>query len=124
MTLNRRDFVKKAALGASAVMIGDKAISNTFSSPAILRGKDDRVVRLGIIGVGGMGTNLLRSCIAMPDVQIPAICDISTPALTRALDLVEASGRKRPDGYSKDEHDYLNLVNRDEIDAVIIATPW
>ena len=124
MTLNRRDFVKRAAAGAGAVMIGDKAFSKTFAGPSFLQGKDDRVVRLGIIGVGGMGTNLLRSIVTMPDVQIPAICDINTTALTRALNLVEESGRKRPEGYSNGDYDYRNLITRDDIDAVVIATPW
>lgn len=124
MTLNRRDFVKRAAAGAGAVMIGEKAFSKTFASPSILKGKDDRVVRLGIIGVGGMGTNLLRSCVTMDDVQIPAICDISETALNRALNIVEESGRKRPEGYSNGDYDYRNLITRDDIDAVIIATPW
>jgi hypothetical protein len=124
MRIKRRDFVKRAALGAGAMMMGDAAVSKTFAYPTILKGKDDRVVRLGIIGVGGMGTNLLRSCLTMSDVQIPAICDISKKALTSALNLVEESGRKRPEGYSNGEYNYRNLINRDDIDAVIIATPW
>jgi hypothetical protein len=121
--LNRRSFVKRSALGAGSVMLGSKVFSNTFSTPAILKGKDDRVVRLGFIGVGSQGTNLLRSCLSMPDVQISAISDISDTALSRALNLVEESGRKRPEGYSG-ANDYLNLVTRDDIDAVVIATPW
>jgi predicted dehydrogenase len=124
MTLNRRDFLKKTAMGTGAVMMTDKALSSTLSSPVILKGKDDRVVRIGIIGVGGMGTNLLKSCLTMPDVQIPAICDINVAALTRALNLVEDSGRKRPEGYANGDYDYLNLVAREDIDAMIIATPW
>src|SRR5690554_563588 len=100
MTLNRRDFVKRAAAGAGAVMIGEKAFSKTYASACILKGKDDRVVRLGMIGVGGMGTSLLRSCVTMGDVQIQAICDISETALNGALSIVDDSGRKRPDGYA------------------------
>src|SRR5690554_1420125 len=125
MKLNRRNFVKQAALGGIATtVLGNEGIAGTIASPTVLKGKDDRKVRLGFIGVGGMGTNLLRSCIRMPDVVVPAICDIDQEALGRALDLVEGSGNKRPDAYSKDEEDYLNLVVRDDIDAVVIATPW
>lgn len=124
MNLNRRSFVKRTLGGVGAMVIGKNALAGTLAAPTILRGKDDRKVRLGFIGVGGMGTNLLRSCLLMPDVEIPAICDTDPKALQRALDLTEKSGRKRPEGYSKDEEDYLNLVVREDIDAVVIATPW
>lgn len=125
MSLNRRSFVKHAALGGvGATIIGSKGVTAAVSAPTILKGKDDRVVRLGFIGVGGMGSNLLRSCLTMQDVEIPAICDIDLEAMSRALNLVEKSGRKRPDEYSKNEEDYKNLITRDDIDAVVIATPW
>ena len=125
MSLNRRSFVKHAALvGAGATIIGSKSVTAAVTVPTILKGKDDRVVKLGFIGVGGMGSNLLRSCLTMQDVEIPAICDINPEAMSRALNLVEKSGRKRPDEYSKNEVDYKNLVIRDDIDAVVIATPW
>lgn len=125
MKLNRRNFVKQAALGGVMTAIGSKeGIAGTFAAPTVLKGKDDRMVRLGFIGVGGMGTNLLQSCLKMQDVIIPAICDIDPEAMARALDLVEKAGRKRPDEYSKNEQDYLNLVAREDIDAIVIATPW
>ena len=37
---------------------------------------------------------------------------------------IKKSGNKPPDIYKKNEHDFLNLVNRNDIDAVYIATPW
>jgi len=124
MKLNRRNFVKQTLGSVGAVVIGSSGVSNAFAVPTILSGKDDRKVRLGFIGVGGMGTNLLRSCLSMPDVEIPAVCDISPQAMARAIDLIEKAGRKRPQEYSKGEEDYLNLVVRDDLDAVVIATPW
>jgi hypothetical protein len=125
MKLNRRNFVKQAALGGvGTAVISKNELTETFSAPTLLKGKDDRKIRLGFIGVGGMGTNLLRSCLTMQDVEIPAICDIDHEAMNNALDLVEKSGRKRPADYSKNEEDYLNLVVREDLDAVVIATPW
>jgi hypothetical protein len=125
MKLDRRDFMKKATLaGLGTAIAGGEGVSGTLAAPTVLKGKDDRVVRLGFIGVGGMGTNLLRSCLSMPDVQVPAICDIDPAAMARSLDLVVASGRSRPVSYSRDEYDFLNLVVRDDLDAVVVATPW
>ncbi len=124
MKLNRRNFVKHTFGSIGVVAIGSGAITDAFAAPTILQGKDDRKVRLGFIGVGGMGTNLLRSCLSMKDVEIPAVCDIDSKAMSRAIDLIEKAGRKRPQEYSKGEGDYLNLVVRDDLDAVVIATPW
>ena len=105
MKLNRRNFVKQAALGGvGTAIVGNQGLSDTYSAPAFLKGKDDRVVRLGFIGVGGMGSNLFRSCLAMEDVEIPAVCDIDPEAMKRALDLVEKAGRKRPYEYSNKPH--------------------
>ena len=112
--MNRRSFVKKSA-----------AVSLTAAvAPNILFGKDDRKVRLGFIGVGGNGTNLLKHALNLKEVEIPAICDITKKNLQRAQSLVEKTGRKRPEGYSKDEEDFRNMVVRDDIDGVVIATPW
>src|SRR5690606_32065361 len=81
-------------------------------------------VRVGVIGTGGRGRSLLGTMLAMPEVQVPAICDIDPAAAKEAQDLVEKSGRPRPEAYTKDEHDYRNLLARDDLDAVIIATYW
>jgi len=83
----------------------------------------DKKVRIGFIGIGSQGTNLLQVCLDMADVQVSAICDIDIEHLLRAQYLVENSGRKKPEGYSKNETDYKNMVVRDDLVGVIIATP-
>ncbi len=124
MKIDRRNFIKKSALaGVGSAVAGKEAFSGTSEAPNILRGKDDRIVRLGFVGVGSMGRNLVRSCTAMAEVEINAISDIDEENLTRALDLVEESGRKRPEGYTE-ETSYEELVTRDDLDGVVIATPW
>jgi len=112
--LNRRQFVKSGAAAGVALAM----------APNILRGKDDRKVRLGFIGVGGQGTGLLKMCLTMNDVEVPAICDIDKKVILRAEGLIEKSGRKKPTSYTNGEEDYLNLVARDDLDGVFIATPW
>ena len=112
--VNRRDFMKTTAVTGMAVSF----------APNVLLGKDDRKARIGFIGVGSQGTNLLRVCLNMKDVEVPAICDIDAEHLARAQRLVVKSGRKEPVGYSKSETDYKNMVTRDDLDGIIIATPW
>ena len=112
--ITRRTFVKKSAVTELALTM----------APVILQGKDDRKVRLGLIGIGGRGTGLLKLALMLPEVEIPAICDLSQENIQKAQKLIEESGRKKPVAYGKDSYDYQNMLERNEIDGVIIATGW
>ena len=109
----RRKFVRSAA----GSLAGAAALA---AAPA----RSDGRARLGFIGVGGHGIALVRESLRLDYVSIPAICDITERNLDQALDEVERSGRKRPEGYSAHEESYLEMVARDDLDGVLIATPW
>ncbi|MGC9326305.1 MAG: Gfo/Idh/MocA family oxidoreductase, partial [Candidatus Hinthialibacter sp.] len=84
----------------------------------------EQPVRIGIIGTGGRGCSLLRILLNLKNVQVPAICDINPKRFDYALKLFQDAGHPKPDLYDKNEYDYENLNSRDDLDAVIIATPW
>jgi predicted dehydrogenase len=81
-------------------------------------------VRIGLVGVGNRGTGLLKIFSDIPGVEIPAICDINEEHLQNAQALVEKAWRRRPEGYSSGPEDYRRLVAREDLDAVVTATPW
>lgn len=81
-------------------------------------------VRIGIVGVGNRGTSLLRNLLDLPGVEIPAICDINEANLQRGQGIVEKAGHKRPEGYWNGLEDFRRLAARDDLDAVLTATPW
>ena len=58
----------------------------------------------------------------MDDVEVSALSEINTGKLRNAQELVEKSGRKKPEGYPGEE-DYQKLVTRSDLDGVFIATP-
>ena len=111
--IDRRDFVRSAAAGMSA--------AGALAAAPV---RDTGRSRLGFVGVGGHGIDLVRHAIRLDYVAVPAICDITERNLDRALDAVERSGRPRPEGYSAHEESYLDMVARDDLDGVIVATPW
>ncbi len=119
--LSRRDAFKWAiSSGVALAMSG--AVAQAVK--AAETSKDSKKLRIGFIGVGGRGTELLKVTLAFPEVDIPAICDINEDHLNKAQDLVaKARGGAKPEGYSKDAHDYRRLLSRDDLDAVLIATP-
>jgi hypothetical protein len=81
-------------------------------------------VRIGIIGVGRRGTGMLSNFLAIPHVNVNAICDSVKGHAVHAQEIAEKSSGKRPEIYSNGEHDYENLCKRDDLDFIYIATPW
>jgi len=79
--------------------------------------------KIGIIGTGGRGTSLLGNLLAA-DAQVTAICDIVAEKATLAQSLIEKAGQKSPTLYTNGDHAFEALVARDDLDLVVIATPW
>ncbi|MDF2725038.1 MAG: Alpha-N-acetylgalactosaminidase [Paenibacillus sp.] len=80
----------------------------------------DRVVKLAVIGLGVRGRELLRTLLSMDDVEIVAVCDQHEGNLQLGLEHVEAAGRPKAEGYG----DYRQLLAREDIEGVVIATLW
>lgn len=114
---SRRSFMKKTAIAG-----GGLALAPHISWAQDSTNSDK--LRLGLIGVGLRGTNHLNNALLRDDVLITAICDIDERRNKIALDLIEKAGMSKPKVFNKDELDYRNLLELEEVDAVIISTPW
>lgn len=84
---------------------------------------EKRNPRLGLIGTGGRGTSLLGDLLAA-DAQVVALCDVVPEKAEHAASLVVATGQKKPELYTRDQHAYLSLLERSDLDFVVVATPW
>ena len=76
-----------------------------------------------MVGVGQRGTTLLRTLLTIEGVEVNALADITPGNLAHAQHLVEKSQGKRPEGYGNGPEHFRKLVLREDIDAVIGATP-
>ena len=112
-TLSRRDFFRVGVGAGIAANLAKTALAADLAKP----------VRLGFIGVGGRGTYLLRLILNVPGVEILAICDINEAHLNRAQTVVQEARGSRPPGYSGGPTDYRRMLERDDLDAAVIATP-
>lgn len=113
-SIDRRTFAK---LGTAATLGITRAAAGA-GSPGV------KPVRIGIVGTGNRGTSLLGIFLTIEGVEIPALCDIDVKRLEAAQTLVTKAGRPKPEGYSRGEHDYERFMSREDLDAVIVATPW
>ncbi len=113
-SIKRRKFIKQGA--TAAVFIS--------AAPSILHGKDDRRVKLGFIGVGGRGTGLLKTILKLPEVDVTAICDIAPKNTSKAQELVKSARGYQPAGYGEHDYSFLDMLKREDLEGVVIATPW
>ena len=108
--LSRRDFIQKTALttaGFSLAATGGSGMS--IASPA-----SDRI-RVGVVGTGRMGRDDLEDFAKQPEVDLVTLCDVFSPNLEAG---VKASG-----GKATSCKDFRQILDRKDIDAVIVATP-
>ncbi len=122
---SRRDLLKLASLttlGAGLADAADAPRAGRSMSGVPFEAKD--TVRLGVIGVGGRGNSLIENFGAIPQVRITALCDIVKEKTQAAQARLEKAGKQPPALYFSGDHAYEQLVARDDIDLVVIATPW
>jgi predicted dehydrogenase len=131
-TVDRRDFLKTA--GATAgFMIAEGASAFSYAQ--------NSKVRVGCIGVGGMGTFHIREGLTHnPDIQIVAVADVYKPNQDAAVSLARLSNTKQylpVEGKLTQEqidaamameapklsYDYCELLANPDVDAVVISTP-
>src|SRR5690606_5250319 len=108
----RRTFIKKLTVGAAALNYVPGIIQ---ASPiSILKNKVQNI-RLGLIGKGGMGTSDTNTALRVEGTQLVAVCDLYDARLKLAKDT-----------WGDDlflTKEYKEIIERDDVDAVIVATP-
>jgi hypothetical protein len=123
--VTRRKFLKMGSLTAAGMSLSAEAAEEKTTAHKTVIGMpfEKKDPRIGMIGTGGRGTSLLRNLLGA-DARILAICDVAEEHAQNAQQLVEKAGQPAPVLYTKSDHDFENLVARDDLDLVIIATPW
>ena len=118
--LSRRRFLKGVAAAAGAPYV---LTSTALGAPGA-RSASGRIV-MGFIGVGGRGGGLLRNACGRGDVQVVAVCDVDSSRRERARQgVVDRYARGRRGGRGVAAYgDFRELLAREDIDAVLIATP-
>ncbi len=121
---NRRQFLRRAA--ATGGIIAAPCLV-----PSSALGKDDAVapssrITLGSIGIGAMGRGHLRAFVRYPEAQVLAVCDVDRWRREDGQTTVEQTyAAAQPSGTyrgCKAYNDLRELLARDDIDAVVIAT--
>lgn len=123
----RREFLETtaalslgAALAPGLVAQQPAAAQGTtlFAAPPMDR------VRIGFVGVGGMGSVHVDNLLKIEGAEIRAVCDIVEWKVARAQDAVVAADQPKPAGYTRGPRDFERMCAEQELDLVYTATPW
>lgn len=118
-SMNRKEFIKNSMLlGFSSLILPGSLFS--YASDF----KKMKKVRIGIIGVGMRGQSHINELLHRDDIEITALADPDSEMINGAKRLFEKKKQPMPRVFSNGEYDYKNLLQRRDVDAVIIATPW
>lgn len=130
--MDRRGFLKAATVTAAAGLTAACTTSNNQFTPAKQQGKSVigliapkmDVVRVGFIGVGQRGYGHVKRMSHIEGAEIVAICDNHQEVLERSAKFLTDNGHKQPALYGNGEYAYREMLGRQDIDIVIISTPW
>jgi len=114
--MNRRSFLGKSLAGMAGVAI----LPNLYA----LGASPNEVIRLGVIGPGRRGVRLAQAFMELEGVQVVAASDVYGRKCERFEQMVKDfyGGKKKKAEVATYEH-YHDMLNRSDIDAVVIATP-
>ena len=122
---NRRDFLKKASMVGAGLVVAPTLASTTLNEiEEIKKNKNKDKVNIAFIGLGGRGRGHLYRTAQTEGVEITAICDIDPKAISESQKILRAAGKKEAQEYSAGDYAYLEMLKRDDIDGVIISSPW
>ncbi len=107
---DRRDFMKKSGLLATALSVG--------AAPAFTQDPlgGDNLVKVGWIGTGGRGNHLMRKVVKLPNVKVTALCDLWPPNLERAKG---TSANPNVETYQRHEE----MLEKADIDCAVVTSP-
>ena len=130
----RRTFLKTTlAVGAATGLAAYSPTGAKAQVPARPDGAESvmdlavgpmETVRIGLIGVGERGTGFVHHFCNIQGAQIIAICDTNQQVLDRAAAIMSEYAEPAATLYTGDDYAYRKLLDRKDLDMVVIATPW
>ena len=118
--IGRRRFLKTAVAAASFTIVKPKSV---FGTPA------NSTIRLGMIGCGNRGSSVASSFMENTDTRVVAIAELFENRLVAGKERFNKLCRRKGFPEIKDSHlflgskGYMRLLESDDVDAVLIATP-
>lgn len=119
----RREVIRCGGAMLAAVGLTGCAKPQAPFTREVRQGPLERV-RVGFVGAGARGSGLCQILMLLEGVEIKAICDIDASRVATLQKMAQANKLPTPDAYTDGPDAWRRLCERDDIDLVVIATPW
>ena len=113
--MDRRDFLRSTVIAGASAGLGAPAAHAANAGAQAPRVSASERLRLGFIGTGARGQELMDACLAVRGLEIVAVCDAYTGRAERA--------KARAGGQAAIVADHRAVLDDKRVDAVFIATP-
>lgn len=138
MSTKRREFLKNAGMAGAGIISssffgnGSAKAAHPFPQPKSRGGRFNmsgyaapalEKVRIGFIGIGMRGPTHVNGFSHIEGVEIKGLCDIRPERVQAGLEILKNSAHK-PDTYTGSADAWRKMCDRDDIDLIVIATPW
>jgi predicted dehydrogenase len=109
-TIGRREFLKTATAGLAVFLIDEDLVAAQAQEPAV----QGPPVKIGLIGAGQWGREILTILSRLPSANVAAVCDTYDPYIKRAVEIAPKAASLT---------DYRRVLDSPDVEAVVVATP-
>lgn len=113
--MDRREFISKTASVSAGLGMSAMVVPGSLASPA----SPNDALNVGLIGCRNMGFGILKHHLSNPGVRCAALCDIDETILNEKAAEIQKTFDQKPQLF----RDFRKLLEKKDIDAVIIGTP-
>ena len=121
--ISRKDFLKQALVGATALSLGRVATAQSATAQSAASRKSvmgaNGKIRIGVIGVNSRGRAIAQCLAKLPECEVTCVCDVDSRAIVTCQEAVKKITGKTPRG----ERDIRKMLESDDFEAVAIAMP-
>src|SRR5579859_5059170 len=115
LDFNRRDFLKSGSVATMMTMLGGvELFGQASAAPAGESKSEGTTMKVGLIGLGTWGREILNTLVLVPQAEVVAICDTYPASVRRAATTAPKAAQTS---------DYKTILDNKENKAVVIATP-
>lgn len=117
--IDRREFFKRSGFFAAGAFTFPTLVTSSAFGEGGKPAPSDKIT-MAVIGVGGRGTDNMRSFLSHSDARVVAVCDVQLKLRQRAKAIVDQHyGDKACAAYN----DFREILARKDIDSVVVTTP-
>ena len=122
MGINRRKFIQSSALAGAGLALSGNSLNaqEERSSSSIQKSK----VHIGVIGSGFRGQSHINLLLNRSDCEVVAVAEIDDRMLDMTKALFTKKNKQQPQYFTSGSYAYRELLELENLDAVMIATPW